>query len=101
VSSVTNMTNMFLNSGLSGANYDRLLVEWSRRAVQSGLTPNFGAATYRPGDPTIGRKRLAYAYSWTITDGGQAGGALWYQTRVLGTVPLGGGEVVFDVGVVS
>ena len=70
VSSVTDMAFMFNDSGLSTANYDRLLIGWAELDLNTGLTFEAGGIQYCTGKSS--REHLVEAYGWTINDGGEA-----------------------------
>jgi hypothetical protein len=73
VSKVTDMVRMFVDSGLSTANYDATLIGWSTRGanggvLKSGVTFSGGSSNYCNG---LGaRNFLINTYKWVITDGG-------------------------------
>ncbi|NVJ89365.1 MAG: VCBS repeat-containing protein [Flavobacteriaceae bacterium] len=69
ISNVTNMFMIFHSSGLTTANYDKILNGWSQQAVQSNVELGAG--------PTINfcnskdaRMSLIENYNWNIVDGG-------------------------------
>ncbi|MCX5698061.1 MAG: DUF2341 domain-containing protein [Candidatus Omnitrophica bacterium] len=71
VSTVTYMAGMFDGAALSTINYSDLLVGWSERTLQSGVTFSAGSSTtYYTGTPATARAVLTGTYGWTITDGG-------------------------------
>ena len=71
VSSVTNLSNFFLRIGISTTNYDALLVGWEAQAPTSGINVNFGGSQYTAGGAAeAARTSLINTYGWTITDGG-------------------------------
>jgi len=70
VSKVTNMSWMFNAATLSTANYDSILLNWSKLPLQSSVTFHGGSSTYHLGPPADARGVLTGTYSWTITDGG-------------------------------
>ncbi|MDH5602368.1 MAG: BspA family leucine-rich repeat surface protein, partial [Cyclobacteriaceae bacterium] len=65
VSKVTSMSNMFSNSGLSGSNYDNILIGWAAQTVQSGVALGAIGVTYCTGE--TGRNTLTGTYSWSIS----------------------------------
>ena len=70
--SVSDLGDMFTNSGLSRANYDAILIGWSSYTFTNNSI-NFGAAPtkYSGGDAANARAVLTNApNNWTITDGG-------------------------------
>lgn len=72
--SVSDLGDIFTNSGLSTANYDAILIGWSAYTFTNNSI-NFGAAPtqYSAGAATTARGVLTSApNNWTITDGGQA-----------------------------
>lgn len=69
VSAVATMENMFLNSELSTANYDSILIGWSALALQSDVTFNAEGSSYSASAQTA-RDVLTSDFNWTITDGG-------------------------------
>ena len=71
VSNVTFMANMFFNITLSTANYDALLIEWSKLSLQNGVTFHGGNSKYSAGAAATARQKIIDDFSWTITDGGQ------------------------------
>jgi hypothetical protein len=73
IDQVTSFNNIFLQSGLSTANYDALLIGWDAQSVQEGMTPNFGSSKYTGGGTAAAaRANLISSDGWTITDGGIA-----------------------------
>jgi hypothetical protein len=74
VSKVTDMSDMFNNSGLSTANYDATLIGWSTiTSTETALKPNvnFNAGTSKYCNGASGRNILTSApNNWTITDSG-------------------------------
>jgi len=73
VSSVTAMDGMFTGVTLSTANYDTLLIGWSALTLQNGVSFDGGNSKYSAGAATNARTYIINTFSWTITDGGQAG----------------------------
>ncbi len=72
ITSVINMTEMFLNITLSTANYDALLVGWEAQAVQDNVIFSGGNSKYSAGAAATARQALIDDHTWTITDGGAA-----------------------------
>ena len=70
ISNVTDMAFMFNDSGLSTANYDRLLIGWAELDLNTGLTFGAGGIQYCTGKSS--REHLVETYDWTINDGGEA-----------------------------
>jgi surface protein len=71
VSSVISMTGMFLDSGLTTANYNDILVEWSQQSLQMDVYFNAGLQTkFSYGTPATSRNDIIINYNWTIVDGG-------------------------------
>jgi len=64
--------NIFANSGLSSANYDRTLIGWSRLDLVSDIS--FGASGVAYCDSGPFRTYLQNEFGWTINDAGQASG---------------------------
>jgi surface protein len=69
ITSLTNASNMLVNSGFSDANYDLLLVAWEGQAELAGVSFHAGTAKYSAGAPATARAALI-SNTWTITDGG-------------------------------
>ncbi|MBV6645266.1 MAG: BspA family leucine-rich repeat surface protein, partial [Cyclobacteriaceae bacterium] len=67
VSNVTDMTSMLEASGLSKANYDRILNGWSQLTLQNDVT--FGAEGIDYCYGTDARQSIIANFNWTITDG--------------------------------
>jgi len=72
VSKVTSMTNMFADVTLSTANYDALLIGWSKKTLQENVAFNGGNSKYCSG--TTARQKIITDFNWTITDGGSIAG---------------------------
>lgn len=74
IASLTSATNMFLNSGFTITNYNKLLdsaTGWpSQSTIQTGVTFSAGTAHYSGANAIAGRAVLTGTKSWTITDGG-------------------------------
>ncbi len=71
VSNVQTMGLMLDNSGLSTANYDRLLEGWSKREVRDGVGLGASGRAYCSQEAIKGRKKLV-GKGWTITGDGLA-----------------------------
>jgi surface protein len=91
VSSVTNMVDMFDNSGVSTENYDNILIGWSSQVLQSNVTFGAEALTYCSGADA--RQNLIDTYEWVIVDAGlsapttQASSAV-FETETSSTLNL-------------
>ena len=72
VSNVTNMYTMLSGSALSVANYDTLLMGWSERELQHGVT--LGADNLSYCNAGEQRGHIIREFGWSITDGGLAEG---------------------------
>lgn len=71
VSSLTKATGMFLDSGLSTAEYDATLIAWAAQPVNSGVDAHFGNSKFTPGGAAeAARTKLVSVNGWIITDGG-------------------------------
>jgi surface protein len=69
VGNVTNMQYMFLNTNLSTANYDAILIGWnSRPSLQNNVTLS-SPAHYCQGETA--RSNIISTYGWTINDRGK------------------------------
>ncbi len=73
VSSVVNMEQMFSNTGLTTANYDKLLNSWSKQPVKHDVLFSAGNSHYSP-SAAAARSILTDQYGWTIHDGGPVAG---------------------------
>ena len=72
IANVNNMSNLFVDSVLTTANYDALLIGWSQLpSVQPDVTLNAGTTTFSAAAQTA-RDTLINNAGWTITDGGLA-----------------------------
>jgi len=72
VTSVTNMSNMFLNTTLDIENYSTILKGFEAQSVQSSVSFHGGNSLYYSGGPTAtARANLISDHSWTIIDGGE------------------------------
>jgi len=69
VSSVNYMYNMFQYNKLSTENYDSLLIGWSNRTLQSGVSFHGGLSNYCEGEAA--RDSIISNYGWTIDDAGK------------------------------
>jgi hypothetical protein len=69
VSSVTNMTDMFLKASLSTDNYDALLQGWSSQTLQPNVKFHGGYSQYSA-ESESARNVLVNTHGWTVTDGG-------------------------------
>ena len=64
---------MFLNTGISTADYDALLTSWGGQNAPSNITFDAGSSQYTAnGAGESGRSTLITTYGWTINDGGVA-----------------------------
>ena len=73
VSNVTTMSYMFEDATLSTANYDALLLGWSKLTLRRSVTPfpfHGGSSKYCLGAAAEARNKLTSMYNWNITDGG-------------------------------
>ncbi|NNC84029.1 MAG: BspA family leucine-rich repeat surface protein [Flavobacteriales bacterium] len=68
VVSATDMEDMFHLAGVGTWAYDHILMEWSGKALQSGVTFNAGNSIYCVGEDA--RQNIIDMHGWTITDGG-------------------------------
>ena len=69
VSSVTNMDFMLANITLTAPNYDNLLVSWAQLTLQIGVTFDGGNSKYSILGENA-RNKILTDFGWTITDGG-------------------------------
>ncbi|WP_410336697.1 BspA family leucine-rich repeat surface protein [Longimonas sp.] len=69
VSNVTFMGSTFDGSGLSAVNYDRTLIGWAGRDVESDVDLDAGGIEYC--NSNAFREHLTQAYNWTFNDDGQ------------------------------
>ncbi len=74
VQNLTSASNMFLGVTLSVANYDALLIGWNAQNLKSFVLFSGGFSQYCAGEAA--RANMIAANSWTIYDGGFAGGTL-------------------------
>lgn len=70
ITNVTSFLQFALNTAMSQANYDALLISWSQQAVQSNVPFQTGAQYTAGGAAEAARNVLVNTYNWTITDGG-------------------------------
>ena len=74
IASLTNATNMFLNSGFDKTNYNKLLdsaTGWpSQATIQSSVPFGAGTAHYDGANAIAGRLVLTGTKGWTISDSG-------------------------------
>jgi len=68
VSKVTSMSRMFRYITLSTANYDSLLISWSKQDVK--LNVNFDAGNSKYSSASENARQILVNKGWTITDGG-------------------------------
>ncbi|MGV8086373.1 MAG: BspA family leucine-rich repeat surface protein [Candidatus Woesearchaeota archaeon] len=68
-SRITDMNNMFSGINLSVENYDNLLIGWSNKTQQTGITLDAGNSQYTT-EGRIGKNILRNTYGWIIDDGG-------------------------------
>ncbi|MCF6287671.1 MAG: DUF285 domain-containing protein, partial [Proteobacteria bacterium] len=68
VANVIDMEDMFLNTTLSTAKYDALLIGWDAQVLQAGVDFHGGNSTYCLGEAA--RTNMIDNDSWLITDGG-------------------------------
>jgi surface protein len=65
VSNTTDMTDMFRNSGISRANYDKILIAWDAAGYANKILANASPLTYCDGQTA--RTNLIGSKGWTIT----------------------------------
>ena len=65
---VTDLTDCFNRGRLSQANYDAILIAWSKKTVQRDVNLHVGSTKFCAG--ARARQRLMEEYGWKITDGG-------------------------------
>ncbi len=72
ISSMTNAISMFENSGLSNANYDKILIGWATLDTNETLLQNvhLGAQTNQYCHSLIKRQELITDHGWIISDAG-------------------------------
>ncbi len=70
ISSVEQAEEMFGGVRLSIANYDSLLIGWSKQEVQADVSFHGGYSHYSPGPAAEARAHLVEEHGWMITDGG-------------------------------
>ena len=68
VSNVTNMGYLFMNTSLSTANYDNILIGWEQQSVQPNISLTNTPATYCLGEAA--RLSLINNHGWNINDDG-------------------------------
>jgi surface protein len=71
VSSVRGMSNMFAQVTLSTANYDNLLIGWSKLTLQPGVRFHAGNSRHSAGDAATAKAYIINNFGWIIFDGGQ------------------------------
>ena len=75
VSNVTSMSIMFQGAGLTTANYEGILIGWSKLTLRSNVLFHGGGASYCSDAAVAARNRLTAVspagFQWDITDGGQ------------------------------
>jgi surface protein len=106
VSNVENFESFLEGVELSTENYDKLLIDWSKLNLQTGLSFHGGDSEYSLGEPRQSRQSIIDNYSWTITDGGvrnftwQGVDADWNNIANWdqGVVPGSGDAVVIPAG---
>lgn len=81
ISNVTDMSGMFSGLTLSVENYNSLLVNWSSKSPQVGVTLNAGDSQYSSVAETE-RSELINNYAWNILDGGCDGSCDVYEPPV-------------------
>jgi len=64
------MDSMFLNGGLSTANYDALLISWSQQTLKQNVIFSAGSTKYSPSSQAARDILTSGPNNWTITDGG-------------------------------
>ena len=67
VSNVTDMREMFQDSGISTDNYDNILIGWSQQTLQPQV--QFGAGNIAYCNGADARQSILETYGWTITEG--------------------------------
>ncbi len=72
ITSMTIALSMFLNTTLSTANYDALLIGWEGQAQQPNVTFHGGNSTYTGGGAAATARAALVTDGWVITDGGIA-----------------------------
>lgn len=70
MSNVTDMTGMLVDSSLSTANYDALLIGWSMQTLQTGVTFDANNSYYSSSAVEAARQSIINVYLWVITDSG-------------------------------
>jgi len=78
ISNVTNMSGMFKNLTLSIENYNSLLIDWSTKTTQQGVTLDAGNSKYSS-ISEVQRRKLINNYGWHILDSGCDGSCREYQ----------------------
>ncbi len=71
VSNVTNMSDMLLNSNLSTANYDRILIGWDKLTLKQDVPFSAGTTPYCLGESARADMNDSASFNWTITDEGK------------------------------
>ena len=97
VSHVKYMDYMFHNVTLSMANYDALLIGWSKLTLQSNVSFDAGNSKYN-GAASAARAYIINRDNWTITDGGQANSSSIGFGIAVAIVLAGAVSVVIIVG---
>jgi surface protein len=90
ITACTNMSNILLSSGLSTANYDKILNCWATQSVKSSVPFGVGTKTYDSGSPATSRAHLVNTHGWIITDGGASGSAWTEPVAAFSGTPLAG-----------
>jgi surface protein len=78
ISNVTDMSGMFTELTLSIENYNGLLVDWSSKTPQRGVTLDAGSSQYSS-ISELQRSILVNSYGWHILDGGCDGSCDIYE----------------------
>ncbi|HHB93698.1 MAG TPA: BspA family leucine-rich repeat surface protein [Campylobacterales bacterium] len=78
ISNVTDMSGIFTGLTLSLENYDSLLIGWSSKTPQRGVTLDAGSSQYSS-ISEVQRTKLVNSYGWNILDGGCDGSCAVYE----------------------
>ncbi|MFA8301137.1 MAG: BspA family leucine-rich repeat surface protein, partial [Hyphomicrobiales bacterium] len=70
VSKVTDMEDMFKGTAMNTENYNKLLIEWSKQKVQTGVAFHAGSSTYDSEEAKEAKQKLIEEHGWFIIDAG-------------------------------
>lgn len=73
IENIENIEYFLYVAEMSTENYNKLLIEWSKRNLQENIIFNGGASKYDLGYPEERRQFIIDEFGWTIEDGGSSG----------------------------